>query len=49
MDHEKDFRDRSFNRFTCNYFYDYFKEKGMNIYVVGNMSYLNKHIPRIYL
>ena len=29
--------------------YDYFKEEGMNIYVVGSQSYVNKHIPRINL
>ena len=29
--------------------YDYFKQEGMNIYVVGSQSYVNKHIPRINL
>jgi len=29
--------------------YDYFKTKGMEISVVGNMSFVNKHIPRITL
>ena len=31
------------------YFYDYLKEKGMNIFVVGEKSFVNKHIPRICL
>lgn len=31
------------------YFYDYFKGKGMNIFVVGEKSFVNKHIPRICL
>tara|TARA_B100000123_G_C25739502_1_gene433107 strand:+ start:1708 stop:3984 length:2277 start_codon:yes stop_codon:yes gene_type:complete len=29
--------------------YDFFKNKGMNIYVVGEQSFVNKYIPRIYL
>lgn len=31
------------------YMYDFFKQEGMNIYVVGSQSYVNKHIPRINL
>lgn len=31
------------------YFYDYLKYNGMNISVIGNQSYVNPHIPRIYL
>ena len=31
------------------HFYDYLKEKGMNIFVMGKKSYVNKHIPRKYL
>jgi hypothetical protein len=31
------------------YFYEYFKNKGMNIFVIGEKSYVNKHIPRKYL
>lgn len=30
-------------------FYNYFKEKGMNIFVVGEQSYVNRKIPRIEL
>ena len=30
------------------YLYDYFKEKGMNIFVIGEQSYVNKYIPRKY-
>ena len=29
--------------------YDYFKQEGMNIYVVGSQSSVNEHIPRINL
>ena len=31
------------------YLYDYLKEKGMNIFVIGKKSFVNKHIPRKYL
>ena len=31
------------------FLYDYMKEKGMNIIVIGKQSFVNKHIPRIYL
>ncbi len=34
---------------NITYMYDFFKKKGMNIFVVGNKSYVNKNIPRIYL
>ena len=29
--------------------YDFFKKKEMNIYVLGKQSFVNKHIPRIFL
>ena len=29
--------------------YDFFKQEGMNIYVVGSQSSVNEHIPRINL
>ena len=31
------------------YMYDFLKKKEMNIYVVGEQSFVNKHIPRIFL
>ena len=31
------------------HFYDYLKEKGMNIFVMGKQSYVNTYIPRKYL
>ena len=31
------------------FMYNYFKNKGMNIFVVGKKSYVNSKIPRIYL
>ena len=31
------------------HFYDYLKEKGMNLFVMGKQSYVNEHIPRKYL
>ena len=29
--------------------YDYLKKNGVNIIVVGKQSFVNSHIPRIYL
>ena len=29
--------------------YDYFKREGVNIYVVGHKSFVNKYIPRIFI
>lgn len=31
------------------YFYEYLKKNGTNLFVIGNKSYVNKNIPRIYL
>lgn len=31
---------------TISYFYDYLKKKGMNLFVIGEKSYVNKYIPR---
>lgn len=34
---------------NISHLYDYFKEKGMEIFVIGNQSYVNRYIPRKYL
>lgn len=42
-------KEMTFVNSNISYMYDYFKDSGMSIYVVGHQSYVNNYIPRIYL
>ena len=47
---DKDFRNEmKLVNDNIPHFYDYLKEKGMNLFVIGKQSYVNEHIPRKYL